>query len=103
MNDEQRRARVAEILKSARLPWTGNGTWLRREVKWLCSELLRALDESRAARAVAEACLCRDCVICRSFDENGRPNHKDDCPVAAYRKARTPPGGWWQMSESEDQ
>ena len=87
------RMRVAEIRKSARLPWTGNGTWLRRELKWLCDELIRALDESKAARTVAAIYVDHraDAGFVRCIACDSKSAHEDDCPVAAYE--RTQGGG----------
>jgi len=80
------------------------------QLQWLCDELLRALDdlsktyktldlscrelvdvmnESKAAHAIAEACVEKAnhdaCPICGADNEF---RHFDNCPVLAFEKAR---------------
>jgi carboxylesterase type B len=85
MTDETRK-RAAWMLRYGS-PTTG-------EVRWLITTLLRALDESAAARAVAKVCMEHViCPLCQGdFDGHGDISDDEPCPVpvfvAAYERTR---------------
>ncbi len=97
MTDDEKRARVAEIQERYKgmVPANYDMFWMGgavRDIAELRALLIRALDESKAARVVADVCKdLRPCPLCRPRYDGGR--HEDYCPVAVFADFERAGGG----------